>query len=156
MSKLDLVFRNQTKNTFFNRVFFENVINVALDKLNIIEPQVEISLNIVGSSRIKSLNNKYRGKNKITDVLSFPLIDFKSHITRNYFKKNDILSLGDIFVCLDVAQQDAKNEGIDIERKLCFLAVHGFLHLLGYDHERSKKDEKIMFAMQDKILSNFK
>jgi probable rRNA maturation factor len=102
---------------------------------------------LVTKDKIKDLNQKFRDKNKATDVLSFPLL---SKIDKNS-EISGIIALGDIFICLPVAKEDAKKEGLDLNFKLAFLAIHGFLHLLGYDHEQPK-DYKKMFALQDKIL----
>ena len=63
------------------------------------------------------------------------------------------MALGDIFICLPVAEERAIKEGMVLDFKLAFLIVHGFLHLLGYDHEKSNKEEKKMFAIQNKILN---
>ena len=64
--------------------------------------------------------------------------------------------IGDIFVCLSIAKKEAKREDIDIKEKLMQLAVHGFLHLSGYDHERSEKDAKKMLELERSILDKIK
>ena len=61
------------------------------------------------------------------------------------------LDLGEIYICYDVASTNAKKYGNTLDRELCFLFVHGLLHLLGYDHQ-TKEQEEIMFSLQDKIL----
>ncbi|MEX1064237.1 MAG: rRNA maturation RNase YbeY [Candidatus Paceibacterota bacterium] len=146
---LDLAFRNSTKQKVYSKSFFEKVISVALETTNLGSKKVEVSVNLVGDSKITSLNKKYRDKNMPTDVLSFPLNDeigVKSRV-------GDIMSLGDIFISLPTAKKYAKEEGVSLDSKLKFLTVHGFLHLLGYDHGNSK-DKAIMFKLQDKILGN--
>ena len=103
----------------------------------------------MGEGRIRSLNKKYRGKNKTTDVLSFPLqekLDAKA-------LKGGILSLGDIFLSLPVAKKYAARQGVGLDYEVSFLTVHGFLHLLGYDHEKSSLEKQKMFSLQDKILN---
>jgi probable rRNA maturation factor len=102
----------------------------------------------VGEAKIQELNKKYRGKNKVTDVLSFPMSE-KIEIGS---KKSEVKDIGDIFICLPFAKKTAKSENVDIEDKLARLTVHGFLHLLGYDHERSSAEEKNMFSLEDNIL----
>ena len=89
---------------------------------------------------MRRLNRRYRGKDKTTDVLAFPLLTPRELSTRS--KKRDILHLGDIII----NRRDAK-------KKFLFLAVHGFLHILGFDHERSARDAKIMFTLQDEIIT---
>jgi len=91
----------------------------------------EMSLSFVSEDEILELNNMYRGKKSVTDVLSFE---------------------DDVVICLDAAIKQAEEYGHSLERELAFLAVHGFLHLLGYDHE-TKEDEDIMIKKQEEILT---
>ena len=100
----------------------------------------ELSITIVSPRRMRELNKKYRGKDKATDVLSFPLWTKRELSTQA--KKHGILDLGDIFI----NSRDAK-------KNFLFLTTHGFLHLLGFDHERSHREKKLMFALQDEIIT---
>lgn len=99
----------------------------------------------VSKDEIKEINRTYRNIDKVTDVISFALFD------------NDLcmyeaeLELGDIFICVDRAIEQAKDYGHSVEREIGFLSVHGYLHLKGYDH-MTKEDEDIMFKMQEEIL----
>ena len=148
---IDLTFNNLTADRSHGRVFFEKILKVSAKETGLGSKKIELSINLVGEGRIKALNKKYRGKNKATDVLSFPInekVDVKS-------AKNAIINLGDIFICLPVAKRYALREGVSLDFKLAFLAVHGFLHLLGYDHEQSFAEKDKMFALQNKILMNF-
>ena len=133
---LDLVFKNYTKQKSPGRSFFAKASEKAMKELKL-KDNLELSINLVGEAKIKSLNKKYRKKNKPTDVLSFPLGD----------------GSGDIFICLSIAKKEAKRENIDIRTKLAQLMVHGFLHLLGYDHERSTRDANKMLQLEQKILN---
>ena len=110
---------------------------------------LSLSLTLCGKEKIKVLNRDYRGKNKITDVLSFPV-----HDQLHLLKKSPvhILELGDIIICREVVISQAREFSIDRESELMHLLVHGFLHLLGYDHEISLKEEKIMQEIEQKIL----
>ncbi len=148
---LDLVFNNFTDDgRKIKAVFFKKIIKKAIETLGLDFKQIEISVNLVGTRKIRTLNQKYRGKDKHTDVLSFPVnsgIDEKSAIS-------GIINAGDIFICLPIAQEDALRERVSLNFKLAFLAVHGFLHLLGYDHEKSGNNKKVMFGLQEKILKN--
>ncbi len=100
---------------------------------------------IVNNDYIHSLNRDYRNIDKETDVISFALEDEKDE---NFSKKR---MLGDIYISIDKARSQAKEYGHSLNREICFLAVHGFLHLLGYDHMK-KEDEEIMFGKQELIL----
>ena len=117
----------------------------------------EVCLKLVESEEIMRLNHLHRNKNKPTDVLSFPQVDWpapydpegdKSFLEELYHEV-----LGDIIVCPEVAQQNALAIGQNLDRELCFLVVHGILHLCGYDH-MTQKEEKIMFTLQNKIVSH--
>lgn len=109
----------------------------------------EISFSIVTNEEIKELNSKYRGIDRITDVLSFPLIDFENEeISEN----EEIIMLGDIIISIEKALEQAKEYGHSEEREISFLTAHSMLHLLGYDH-MEPNEEKIMFEKQEKILT---
>ncbi len=101
---------------------------------------------IVDNNYIHELNKTYRKIDKPTDVISFALCDEKKE---NYTDKT---MLGDIYISIDKAKEQAKEYNHTLVRELCFLSVHGFLHLLGYDHMK-KEDEKIMFKEQELILN---
>jgi len=100
----------------------------------------------VDNNKIKELNTNYRNINKETDVISFALEDEKKE---NFFL--DRRMLGDIYISVDKAKSQAKEYGHSLTREISFLAVHGLLHLLGYDHMK-KEDEKVMFGKQELIL----
>lgn len=104
----------------------------------------EVSVTICDDESIHALNKEYRGKDKATDVLSFPMLEFDTP---------DVTTLlGDIVISVDTAEKQADEYGNTLERELCFLSVHSSLHLLGYDHETSEEDEKYMIAKQKEIL----
>ena len=142
---LDLVFKNHMSKRALGEKFFRGILNTGIKELKIKDKNIEISLNLVGEVRIKELNKKYRDKNEVTDVLSFPLEESR-------LKKHDILPLGDIFICLPFAVKEAKKQDIGLKKELAWLTVHGFLHLLGYNHEKSADDKKKMFVLENKIL----
>lgn len=101
---------------------------------------------IVDNEYIHKLNREYRGIDRPTDVITFALEDTKD-IDYDNFRL-----LGDIYISLDKAHSQAIEYEHSFEREICFLAVHGFLHLLGYDH-MDKDEEKIMFERQELILN---
>ncbi len=109
----------------------------------------EISVSIVTNEQIQSLNQKFRGIDKPTDVLSFPLIEFDGR-DKNILIAQNVL-LGDIVISIQKAFEQASAYNHSIEREIGFLTAHGILHLLGYDHI-DPEDEKIMFDTQNKIL----
>ena len=112
-----------------------------LPKVKLIKEST-LTLLITNNSEIKNLNSKYRKINKPTDVLSFCLN--KSEQIKNKY-------LGDIIISYEKAKKQAEEKTFPIESELLMLLVHGYLHLLGYDH-KLKKEAKQMFALQNKIL----
>ena len=117
---------------------------------------VVVSVNFVDEQEIKQLNKNFRQIDKITDVLSFPNLQ-KSPSQKLAEFDNEVddegkLLVGDIVICKRVAYAQAKEYGHSKKREVCFLALHGLLHLLGYDHIE-KEDEKIMSSTAEKILS---
>lgn len=103
---------------------------------------------IVDNEQIHEINKEYRGIDRPTDVISFALEDDKS------FNRTDIRVLGDIYISIDKVKSQSEEYGHSFKRELYFLAVHGFLHLLGYDH-MEKDDEEKMFKKQEEVLSRY-
>ena len=103
---------------------------------------------IVNEEKIQELNKNYRGKDSITDVISFALEDDDTFIS------TDFRILGDIYICLKRAKEQSVEYGHSFLRELSFLTIHGLLHLLGYDH-MEKEDEEVMFELQERILNEY-
>lgn len=102
------------------------------------------SIIFVDDQKIQELNRTYRKVDRVTDVISFALCDDPE----NEFEDE----LGDIFIDIEQAKRQAADYGHSIEREVAFLAVHGYLHLCGYDH-MTKEDEEVMCRKQEEILS---
>ncbi|ANZ33256.1 rRNA maturation RNase YbeY [Staphylococcus carnosus] len=115
-----------------------------------IEDDAELSVTFVNKQEIQEINRDYRNKDKVTDVISFALEEDEPDIEGLDMPR----VLGDIIICADVAKEQAEEYGHSFERELGFLALHGFLHLLGYDH-MNEADEKEMFGRQKLILDNY-
>lgn len=117
----------------------------------------EVSLTFVDNEEIRRINNIYRDIDFPTDVLSFPMIDYKNRHGKNSIEDMDLDSgeivLGDIVISLERAYEQAVDYGHSFQREIAFLMVHGMLHLLGYDHEE-ENDRKEMRAEEEKILSS--
>lgn len=121
----------------FSRQFFLKAAKAFADALPSAEG--ELHLHIVNESEIRRLNRMHRGKDKVTDVLSFPSGDLPI-----------FGELGDVLICFEQAERQAEG---DIPLELCDLLVHGTLHVLGYDHE-VPADAEVMFPLQDKIVGD--
>ena len=115
---------------------------IEIEKLGV----VNFNVIIVDNEYIHKLNKEYRGIDRPTDVISFALEDTDD------IKYDDFRLLGDIYISIDKAESQAEEYDHSLKREICFLAVHGLLHLLGYDH-MEKKDEEVMFAKQEVILN---
>ena len=112
----------------------------------------EVSVSFVTNDEIHELNRDYRGVDRPTDVLSFPMLDGDAD-EGDIDIDSDSVVLGDIIISAEKAVEQAESYGHSVERELSFLAVHSTLHLLGYDHETSPEDDKDMFRRQEEILT---
>ncbi|WP_305768071.1 rRNA maturation RNase YbeY [Candidatus Epulonipiscium viviparus] len=120
-------------------------------KLENISNDIEISLSIVDKETIKTINRDFREIDRDTDVLSFPQFEAQSE----FVDSADVVILGDIIICLDIAKEQAVAYNHSLAREICFLIAHSCFHLLGYDH-MTEDDEIIMFAKQDCVLETLK
>ncbi|MGP4061671.1 rRNA maturation RNase YbeY [Halobacillus sp. H74] len=113
----------------------------------------EVSVSFVDNSEIQEINRNYRQKDEPTDVISFAMQELGDG-EMNILDENMPVMLGDIVISVDKAKDQAEEYDHSLERELGFLALHGFLHLLGYDH-LNEEDEKAMFGRQEEILHEF-
>lgn len=127
----------------------ESLISFAYSHLDQ-KDDAEISISFVGEDEIKDINRDYRGKDAVTDVISFAMEDEDDNVIHEDAPR----MLGDIIICTDRAKAQAEDYGHSYKRELMFLSLHGFLHLLGYDHMEAE-EEKEMNRLQDKILNAF-
>ena len=135
---------NETEEKLDNELaLIKKVLEHGIEKLELGE--VGFNIIIVNNDYIHELNRDYRNIDRETDVITFALEDDKTF---------DIpfRILGDVYISIDKAKSQSIEYGHSLERELCFLAVHGFLHLLGYDH-MTEDDEKQMFGLQEEILN---
>ncbi len=144
----------------FQKLAIKKVFNYALKHLNQPAELLEVSVSIVSPEEIKELNKGFREVDSVTDVLSFPTCDnpTRGAITvacEEVNPETGLVNIGDIVICLERAKEQAKEYGHSLKRELCFLALHGLLHLLGYDHVVDD-DEKQMVALQKEILDKLK
>lgn len=112
---------------------------------------ITVSLMICGDSKIKELNRQYRQKDKVTDVLSFPAHED----LRIYKTEYPDLFLGDLAICHAQTKRQSKEFNISYMDEFIHLFIHGLLHLLGYDHEKSLAEEKLMERLEQKALKKF-
>ncbi len=123
--------------------------------------ECEVSLTVVGDEEIEDLNNRLRGIDAPTDVLSFPMIEYDEPASFEGFEERtdlfdpdtDELMLGDIVININRVISQAEEYGHSKMREFCFLVAHSMLHLLGYDHMEDE-ERKVMEDKQEKILES--
>ena len=122
----------------------------------LIDSKLYITITLTTPENIRKINKKYRNIDKETDVLSFPMFqkdELDEKIKNKDFLYEDVL--GDIVISIDKVERQAKEYGHSFERELSYMVVHGFYHLMGYDHIE-EKDKKVMRKKEDKILDILK
>lgn len=118
-----------------------------------VSDNAELSITFVNNNEIQEINRDYRNIDRPTDVISFALEETTDGEVEIIGEDLPVI-LGDIIISVEKAKEQAEDYNHSFERELGFLAVHGFLHLLGYDHQ-TNEDEKIMFQKQEEILGEF-
>lgn len=133
-------------------VLLENLLNYAAE-VEQVPDGAEVSISFVDNEQIRLINRDYRGKDQPTDVISFALEEMgEGEVEIVGVDMPPVL--GDIVISVPKAKEQAEEYGHSFMRELGFLAVHGFLHLLGYDHE-TEEEEKEMFSKQEQILGRY-
>lgn len=130
----------------------EKVIKKCFEEEKLLESKLYISITLTNPENIRKFNNEYRNIDKETDVLSFPMfekIELDNKIKEENFEYEDVL--GDIVISIERVEEQAKEYGHSFERELSYMLVHGFYHLMGYDHIE-EEDKKIMRPKEEYIL----
>ncbi|WP_026569914.1 MULTISPECIES: rRNA maturation RNase YbeY [Sediminibacillus] len=130
----------------------QRLLTFAAEKEGITD-ESEVSVNFVDNEEIQIINRNYRQQDKPTDVISFAMQE-EGEGELKVIGEDIPLILGDIVISVDKAAEQAEEYGHSLQREFGFLALHGFLHLLGYDHIQ-KEDERKMFQRQEEILNAF-
>lgn len=153
----------------FNKKYIEYINNAYIEALKILKikcKDLEVNINFVSKKEIRELNAKFRNKDAVTDVLSFPnllepnktdmqlIVDKldKKNFASEINPDNNMIFVGDICICKNVVYKHAKEYGNTKLREMVYMAVHGLLHLLGYDHMKDE-DKAIMREMEEKIMT---
>ena len=144
MNQIEII--NETKEEIKELEVLSDLLEFAANKQQV--KDVVFNIIIVDNEYIHQLNKTYRGVDRPTDVISFALEDNGACETE--FGR----ILGDIYISIDQARIQAKEYGHSLKRELAFLSIHGFLHLLGYDH-MTEEEEKEMFGRQEWILNEY-
>lgn len=146
-------------NVGYIRYKIKHVLEGALKYLKQPSRHIEMSLSVVSPEEIRKLNEQFRGVDAVTDVLSFPTLDLgKQQLDHMDLPADAVnvktgkLNIGDVIICFEKAKEQAREYGHSLKREICFLALHGLLHLLGYDHIEPS-DEEEMNHLQEEILA---
>ena len=152
MTKLHVEYLNEMDE---NRQEYAELISNVLQKAAEMEGvgTSEVSVTLVTKERIHEINKEYRDKDSVTDVISFAMEEMGEDEIE-IIGGEETRFLGDIIICKEVAEEQAADFGHSMDREMGFLAVHGFLHLLGYDH-MNEEDEKRMFSRQEEVLEQY-
>lgn len=136
----------ELKDRDITKKFIKGITEKILKKLDL--DGVEVSITLTDDESIRELNKNWRVKDKATDVLSFPInekpLGYKYKV------------LGDVVISIPYAKKQAEEIGFSYKEEVLRLLIHGILHLLGYDHEKSEEEAKIMFSIQDKIFEDLR
>lgn len=135
---------------------YEEIINRVLNECfleeNLLNTNMYISVILTNPENIRNINKEYRNVDKATDVLSFPMFEkdeIQAIIKNNEYEVSDVL--GDVVISLEKVKEQAIEYGHSFERELSYMLVHGFYHLMGYDHIE-EKDKVLMRPKEEKIL----
>ena len=134
----------------------EKVLHRCFEEEGLLDSKLMITITFTTPEEIRKINKKYRNIDKATDVLSFPMFEkdeLDKKIKNKDFLYEDIL--GDIIISIEKVKEQAEEYGHSFERELSYMLVHGFYHLMGYDHIE-EEDKKVMRPKEEKILNDLK
>ena len=157
--RLKNLLKEENDNLIFEHFFWQEIFEEWMDiilsekkfsylsNLNLKRYNFSLSFEIIDDQLIADLNKKWLNKMGSTDVLSFPMID-----ENDTYIDMPIIELGDLFISLDTAQKQSKEYNNSLKEEMIWLASHGFLHLLGWDHRDSNELDKMLF-LQEYLIS---
>ena len=159
MGKTSEIVLNGVDEKDSNEVLIEKVIGKCFEIENLDEKKLYVSITLTIPEEIRKINKKYRNIDKETDVLSFPI--FEKEDIENFRKKSSKSStgefiqevLGDIIISIPRVEKQAEEYGHSFERELSYMLVHGFYHLMGYDHIE-EQDKELMREKEEKVLKS--
>ena len=131
----------------------KKVLEKCFEEEKILDSKLMITITLTDAENIRRINNQYRNIDKATDVLSFPMFErdeLENKIENRLFEHEDVL--GDIIISIPKVEEQAKEYGHSFERELSYMVVHGFYHLMGYDHIK-EEDKIVMRPKEEKILN---
>ena len=153
MQEVEINYLNINENDKNNELI-QNIVKTCLKEEKLKDLGYYISITLTNPNEIRKINNLYRNIDKETDVLSFPMFEQEEidELREKQKKSNIDEVLGDIIISIEKVEQQAKEYGHSFERELSYMVVHGFYHIIGYDHIE-ESDKKVMRAKEEYILS---
>lgn len=148
----EIIYRDIKENKKYQNII-KKVLEKCFEEEKIIDSKLLIAITLTNAENIQLINKQYRNIDKETDVLSFPMFEkdeLEDKIKNQLFEHEDIL--GDIIISIPRVEEQAEEYGHSFERELSYMVVHGFYHLMGYDHIK-EEDKKEMRPKEEKILS---
>ncbi len=138
---------NNLTTSSIDEEFLKRVAQIVLKSEN--KEEIGLSIVFIGQGKMRKLNKQYRGKNRVTDVLAF-----SQKLKTKFIKPLGVKEgLGEVVICLREVKKNAKKYNSRFERELGRVLIHGILHLLGYDHEKSEIEAKKMAEREEYYLS---
>ena len=151
MKKYEIIYKDIQEINDYEEII-DKVFDTCFEEENLQDSKLYITVTFTNPENIQKINKEYRNIDKPTDVLSFPIFEkeeLDQKIAQNEFLHEDIL--GDIVISIPKVEEQAKEYGHSFERELCYMLVHGFYHLMGYDHIE-ENDKREMRTKEEKIL----
>ena len=151
----EVIYKDIDENKDYEKVI-EKVLNKCFKEENLENSKLYITITLTNPENIRIINKQYRNIDRATDVLSFPMFEkeeLDKKIQNNDFEHQDVL--GDLIISIEKVKEQAEEYGHSFERELSYMVVHGFYHLMGYDHIK-EEDKKIMRPKEEKILNDLK
>lgn len=151
----ELVYKDIEEKKEYKEVV-EKVLTRCFEEEKLENSKLYITVTLTNPENIRKINKEYRNIDRATDVLSFPMFEkdeLDEKIRKNNFNHIDVL--GDLVISIEKVEEQAKEYGHSFERELSYMLVHGFYHLMGYDHIKDE-DKKMMRAKEEKILDELK
>ena len=151
----EIVYKDVQENEKYEKIV-KKVLEQCFKEEDMLDSKLYITITFTTPQNIKEINKKYRNIDKATDVLSFPMFEkdeLETKIKNKDYVCEDVL--GDIIISIEKVQEQAEEYGHSFERELSYMIVHGFYHLMGYDHIK-EEDKKLMRPKEEKVLNDLK
>ncbi len=151
----EIVYKGVEENKKYDEVI-KKVLTKCFEEENLENSKLYITVTLTTPENIRKINKEYRNIDRATDVLSFPMFEkdeLEEKIKNNDFEHEDVL--GDLIISIEKVREQAEEYGHSFERELSYMLVHGFYHLMGYDHIK-EEDKRKMRPKEEKILNDLK